>query len=502
MAVKSQIKTGAVLSYIAIFLNIAISFFYTPWMVRQIGVSDYGLYSLVLSFISYFILDLGLTQTIQRFISKYRAEGDLESVQNLMGLTTKIFLAIDIVIFLILTICYFFLAQIFTGLTPEEIEKLKVLYCISGTFSVLSFMFKPVGGTIMAFELFTATQWIGMLNKVGTVVLVCVALFFGADVYVLVFINGAMALLASILKYIVLRKKTGLQINWSYYDRGKLKEVFSFSMWAFGNGLAQRMRLTLIPTVLGILSNSVEISIFALAMTLEGMVFTFSVAINGLFLPRVSQLTMKGDIKAVEALMIKVGRLQMFLIALIFTGFVIFGQQFLNLWMGPQFKNSYYVLLCLIFTNLVTLTQRIADDYIYVENRIKDSSIRLFISSFVGLVVSVILSPRLGAVGCGIGTGVGLLMYTVSINKFYVKGLGLDIKSFFQNCHLKILPLLVIVSAIVFILVGFIELATWTRLLVAIFAYTLIFGAVSYLILFNEDEKSLFRSMIPHKRKA
>ena len=497
---RSQIKTGAVLSYIAIFLNIAISFFYTPWMIRQIGVSDYGLYSLVMSFISYFILDLGLTQTVQRFIAKYRAEGDLESVQNLIGLTTKIFLVIDIIIFLVLAICYFFLEQIFTGLTPEEIEKLKVLYCISGTFSVLSFMFKPLGGTIMAFELFTATQWIGMLNKVGAVVLVCIALFFGADVYALVLINGAMALLASILKYVVFRKKTGLHINWKYYDRGKVKEVFSFSMWAFGNGLAQRMRLTLIPTVLGILSNSVEISIFALGMTLEAMVFTISAAINGLFLPRVSQLTVKGDKQGVEALMLRVGRLQLYLITLIFTGFVIFGRQFLKLWVEPQFANTYYILLCLIFTNLVTLTQRIADDYIYVENRIKDSSIRMFTSSFVGLIISALLAPKMGAVGCGIGTGLGLLMYTISINIFYSKDLKLDIASFFKNCHLKIMPLLIVVAAIVFLAVSRIELSSWLRLLSAIFVYTIIFGTIAYLFLFSEDEKSLFRSMIPNRK--
>ncbi len=496
---RSQIKTGAVLSYIALFLNIAISFFYTPWMIRQIGVSDYGLYSLVMSFISYFILDLGLTQTVQRFIAKYRAEGDLESVQNLIGLTTKIFLVIDTIIFLVLAICYFFLEQIFTGLTSEEIEKLKVLYCISGTFSVLSFMFKPLGGTIMAFELFTATQWIGMLNKVGAVVLVCIALFFGADVYALVLINGAMALLASILKYVVFRKKTGLHINWKYYDRGKVKDVFSFSMWAFGNGLAQRMRLTLIPTVLGILSNSVEISIFALGMTLEAMVFTISAAINGLFLPRVSQLTVKGDKQGVEALMLRVGRLQLYLITLIFTGFVIFGRQFLKLWVEPQFANTYYILLCLIFTNLVTLTQRIADDYIYVENRIKDSSIRMFTSSFFGLVISTLLAPKIGAVGCGIGTGLGLLIYTISINIFYSKDLKLDIASFFKNCHLKIMPLLIALAAVVFLVVGRIELSSWPRLLTAILAYTIIFGTVAYLFLFNEDEKSLFRSMIPHR---
>ncbi len=496
---RSQIKTGAILSYIAIFLNIAISFFYTPWMIRQIGVSDYGLYSLVLSFISYFILDLGLTQTVQRFIAKYRAEGDLEAVQNLIGLTTKIFLLIDILIFIILSVCYFFLGHIFSGLTPNEIEKLKVLYCIAGTFSILSFMFKPLGGAIMAFELFTATQWIGMLNRVGAVALVCVALLMGADVYALVLINGAMALLASILKFIVFRKKTGLHINWKYYDAEKVKEVFSFSMWAFGNGLAQRMRLTLIPTLLGILSNSVEISIFALAMTLEAMVFTLSSAINGLFLPRVSQLSVKGDKQAVETLMLRVGRIQLFLITLVFTGFVIFGQQFLKLWVEPQFKNTYYVLLCLILTNLVTLTQRIADDYIYVENRIKDSSIRLFLSSLVGLIISALLAPKMGAIGCGIGTGAGLIIYTISINYYYNNMLKLNMKEFFRNCHLKIMPLLLGLSVVAYCLISHIELSSWFYLLTAIFIYFIVFGCLSYFFLFNKDEKMMFYNMIPHR---
>lgn len=496
---QSQIKQGAILSYVAIFLNIAISFFYTPWMIRQIGVSDYGLYSLVGSFISYFILDLGLTQTVQRFVAKYRAEGDLEGVQNLIGLTTKIFLVIDAVIFLLLVVCYFFLADIFTGLTPEEVERLKVLYCISGTFSVLSFMFKPVGGVIMAFELFTVTQWINMLNRVGAVVLVCIALFLGADVYALVLINGAMALTASVLKYVVFRKKTGLNINWHYYDRGKTREVFSFSMWAFGNGLAQRMRLTLVPTVLGILSNSTQISVFSLGMTLEAMVFTLTAAINGLFLPRVSKLSVEHDVKGVQELMVRVGRVQMYLIMLIFTGFAVFGRQFINLWVGPQFANSYYVLLCLIVCNLVTITQRIADDYIYAENKIKESSIRLFTGSLIGLVITCILAPRMGALGGGIGTGIGLLIYTISINVFYKRGLHIDVAAFFRDCHLKIMPLLTVVFVAGLLVVSHLPLDSWMRLLLGIAAYTVVFAAVAWLFLFNGEEKALVRGFV-HKQ--
>lgn len=87
----SNIGKGAIISYVAIFLNIAISFLYTPWMLRQVGASDYGLYSLIISFISYFIIDFGLTSAIARFVAKYRAEGNNKKVENILGLTLNIF---------------------------------------------------------------------------------------------------------------------------------------------------------------------------------------------------------------------------------------------------------------------------------------------------------------------------------------------------------------------------------------------------------------------------
>ena len=48
---QNQIKQGAIISYIAIFFNIAAGLIYTPWMVGQIGVSDYGLYALIGAFL-------------------------------------------------------------------------------------------------------------------------------------------------------------------------------------------------------------------------------------------------------------------------------------------------------------------------------------------------------------------------------------------------------------------------------------------------------------------
>ena len=496
MKAKSQIRNGAILSYIAIFINIAISLFYTPWMIKKIGVSDYGLYSLIYSFISYFILDFGLSQAIQRFIAKYRAEENVDKVSKMIGLTTRVYLIIDAVILLVLFVLYFFISSIFTGLTSTEIERLKGLYIIAAVFSILSFMFKPMTGAMMAFEFFVEEKALEMINKVGAVLGICIALALGADVYALILINGACSLITSILKLVVFKRKTKLKIHWTYFDRQDLRSVFSFSVWTFGNGLAQRMRLSLIPSVLGIFSNSAEIAIFAMGITLEGMVYTLSSAINGLFLPTVSRMVANQKREELLPLMTRVGRIQLFIIVLIFSGFLIFGKPFLHLWVGDSFMPVYYVLLLLIVSNLVSLTQRIADDLIYVENRIKQITIRILVMSAIGLVLACFLAPRYGAIGCAIGTSFGLCAYQVSINRYYYNELGINVVEFFKECHFKIIPLLSIMVVVVMFLSKFFPTESWIGLFLCVSGYIVTYGLISYVFLFNKEEKNLIKSFI------
>ena len=40
-----QLKGGAVLSYVYIFINFAITIFFTPILVKYLGSSEYGVYN-------------------------------------------------------------------------------------------------------------------------------------------------------------------------------------------------------------------------------------------------------------------------------------------------------------------------------------------------------------------------------------------------------------------------------------------------------------------------
>lgn len=489
-----NIGKGAIISYVSIFLNIAISFFYTPWMIRQIGMSDYGLYSLIMSFISYFLMDFGLHQAVQRFIAKYRAENNDDKVAKMVGLTTRVYLIIDAVIFMVLLVCYFFISNIFTGLTPAEINTLKGLYIIAAVFSILNFMFKPMAGAMLAYEFFVEEKLLEMVNRVGTVVLVCVALLMGADVYALVLINGAVALLTSVLKFIIFKRKSKLKIQWGYYNKGELKSIFSFSMWTFGISLAQKMRSSLIPTILGIVSNSTEIAVFAMAVALDAMIYILSSALNGLFLPKVARVALNQDRESVGDLMIKVGRLQLYVVWLIFSGFCIFGRQFINLWVGPEFSNAYYILICGILVQPILLTEQVASDLVYVENKVRYTGTMIFTTSVMGLLIATIGAYYFGALGAGIGSGLGLIIYVVWLNIFYKNNMKLNLRRFFKECHGKILPFLALFSVITFFLVRIVTIDNWFKLIGIIAVYTLLYFVVAYFATFNNEEKNLVKA--------
>ena len=105
---RSQIKAGAIMSYISLFITILIGIIYTPWMISSIGKSDYGLYVLAMSVINIFVFDFGLGDAIQRFVSKYLAEGRLDKVNKFLSVTYKLYILADVVIFIVLFSVYFF----------------------------------------------------------------------------------------------------------------------------------------------------------------------------------------------------------------------------------------------------------------------------------------------------------------------------------------------------------------------------------------------------------
>ena len=86
MLIGKQIKLGAIISYIAITVNIVVGLVYTPWMVNKIGKSQYAVYTLANSLITLFLVDFGLSSATARYVSNYKAEERQADINNFLGI--------------------------------------------------------------------------------------------------------------------------------------------------------------------------------------------------------------------------------------------------------------------------------------------------------------------------------------------------------------------------------------------------------------------------------
>ena len=92
----SQLKKGAVLSYLNIVLTNVIGLVLTPFIIKSLGDAEYGLYTLIGSLVAYIsILDFGLNNTIVRFVAKYKAQGDVKGEQNFLASSLLIYVMIS-----------------------------------------------------------------------------------------------------------------------------------------------------------------------------------------------------------------------------------------------------------------------------------------------------------------------------------------------------------------------------------------------------------------------
>lgn len=491
----NQVRAGAIVSYITIFFNILSGFIYTPWLIRQLGQSNYALYTLETSIMTYFVLDFGMGAAITRFIARYRANGEEHKVKQLLGVTTKLYLILDGVILVALFVFYFLIDNIYVNLTVDEIAKLKVVFCIAGTMSLLSFPFLPLNGVFTAYEKLYAQKIFDLVTKVVTVAAVVIALLMGGGLYIVVLFNALITFMMHLVKFAYIRKSEHLTIEFRYKDRGLLRSIFGFSAWVTVATFADRFFFTFIPSLLGIVSNTVEIAIFAVAVSVEGYTNLFASAFNNLFLPKVTRMVVsKEDPEKITDLMIKVGRIQLIVVSTIVVLMISMGSEFIRCWVGPDYEKSYFVIVFVLIPSLVHFTQAVANEMIYATNNVKYRALVYTLGSMISIATTFALGGKYGAIGAGIGISLALfLSHVLLMNYIYYKKLHLNIWRYFKECHFKMYIPLIVSGLIGYGIMRAFPVNSLLLFLVKATIWGIIHLIIAWLFILNSYEKGLFK---------
>lgn len=440
---RQQLRASALISYVAIVLSMASGVLYTPWMIAKIGQSDYGLYTLADSLIAFIAIDFGLGTAVSKFLSAHRAASDVERERQFLGIAFRLFSIVALVLTVVLVALYFRIDSIYAQLNQTEIERLKVIYVITGLYVVAAFPFKPLEGMLVAYEEFVFMRSLDLATKALTVGMIVGALFFGKGLYAVVGLTALVRMIRVLVELVYVRRRLGLHVDLRTRDRNITTSIFQLSAWTTTTSVASRFTFLVAPTILGALSGSNEIAVFGVASTIEGYAYSVAYAFQGLFLPRVARILHKdqSDMASVEDLMIRVGRFQILVLGLVVVGFILLGDEFFRLWIGAGFDGAYAVALLLIVPGIIYYTQEIAQTTLLAMGKVHFQAYARILMAVVSVALSVALASKYGALGAGIGICAGSLAGNAGLmNVVYSRLLGLNMWRFYRECHGRWLP--------------------------------------------------------------
>lgn len=497
---KNQLKLGAILSYVNILAGLAVGLGYTPVMIRLLGQSEFGLYSLIGSLVAYLsVLDMGLGNTIVRYVSKNRAVGDKKSESELNGLFLTVYSVIGLITLIVGSILYFNIENMFgSTLSLDQIERAKIMMILLIFNIVISFPLSVFASLMQAYERFVFLRVFNIISVLLKPVIALPFLFMGYGAVTLVVTATIVNIACLLTNVYYCFKYLDIHFSKGHFEKAFLYEISGYAFFIFLNAIMDKIYWGTGQFILGMVSGTIQVAIYAIAMQFMNMYMQFSNAISGVLLPKVTMMVANGATKIeLTNLMIKIGRLQYIIIGYILVMFFLIGKEFIYLWAGENYLSAYPMILILMIGLLIALVQNAGIAILQAMNLNCYRMTAYTIVAVINIFTSVILAKMYGGLGCAISTAVALLISTgLIMNRYYHKRIGIDIPLFWKNIiHMMPSAFILIVLVEAFQINVSLEYS-WLYFAIKVVIYTLIYMLLMYFIGMNGYEKNLCRSAI------
>lgn len=499
----NQRKAGVVLSYISMGLNATIGFIYIPMLLMFLTKEQYGLYQLVGSMVAYLaIMDFGLANTTVRYYSQLLAKKDTIGQENLLATMLRLYTAISCLIAICAIVLLYILLPFYTKtLSSVELITAKYVYWIM----ILNLMVVIPGhifsAIIQSHEKFIFLKVAHILNIILQPVLVFIILQFKASIVALVVVQTMCNISLFLANSYYSIFKLGAKFHLHQWEGKFVKEILFFSFFIFLNAIMDQIYWKTGQLILGAVIGTISVAIYSVAIQLTMAYMGFSANISTVFLPKLSALAVKNDLTEINNIFIKVGRLQFYIVMLIFFGFLLFGKQFINLWVGDSFLPAYYYTLLFMGALIVPLIQNTGILILQAKNKHAFRAIVYLIIAIVSVVLSIPLAKQYGAMACAIVTASCLLLGQGLIINIYYKKLGIAIIKFWKEIIRLLLPMIIPVVSFVLILKYFSMQNNIVNLSIQIILFVLLYVFILWKFDFNNYEKNLVLSAIRKFKK-
>ena len=500
-----QKKAGVLLSYGQTVLSTVISLVYTPVMLRLLGTSEYGTYTLVSGFISNLsLMSFGLGSAYVRYYSRAKVQEGEDGVAHINGMFMVIFLVISAMSLLVGGVLVANVQNIFGAkLTAHEIETARVLMALLVVNIAVSFPCSVFSSYITANERFFFQRVINMIRTVLNPIVMLPLLLMGLGSISLVVVTLVLSVVTDAFNIWYCAKKLRMRLTFGHFDFTLLREMGGFSFFIFLNMIIDQINWTVDTTLLGIISGTAATAVYGVGAQINNYFKTLSTSISGVFTPQINRIVAEGQgDEKLTSLFTRVGRIQFMLLMLVLTGFVFVGEPFIEAWGGGEYQGAYAIALMLMVPVTLPLIQNLGIEIQRAKNMHQFRSKVYFFMALGNVLVSIPLGMRYGGLGCAMGTAISLIIGNGFVmNWYYQTHIGLDMKYFFRSI-LSMVPAMVPPALLGLLAVRLHTFSGYSGVLTFAVPYTAVYALCVYRWAMNDEERGMVRGMLRRLKPA
>ena len=501
---QGQLRLSVIISYFQMAAAIVISILFTPYALNALGDNEYGLLQTANSTVAMLsVLMLGFNSSYIRYYARYKQRGDQQAIYKLNGLFLILFCILGSLVLASGLFLAGNLELVFDdGLTAQEYATGRILLIITTVTLALSFPRVVFSNIISAHEKYVFLKMVAMVEVIGAPLMNFAVLYVG-------YRSVAMSLCALIvgvvvfLCYVVYALRVLKQkFVFRDFEKGLLGSLFRFAGFIAINLIVDQVNNQVDKVLLARFCGTAVVAIYAVGINFSNYYTQFSTAISGIFTPRVHAMVISTENDPVQqrqvltAFFTKVGRMQFLLLSLVASGFVFFGRQFLELWVGPGYTESYYVALACMLPGTIPLIQNVGIEIQRAENRHQYRSVIYGIIAAFNVAVSIYLCQIWGAAGAALGTGMACILgHGLIMNMVYHKMINIDVWIFWKNILRQLLGMIP-AFVVGILMMQKLHIDSWLEMMgwVVVYSISYLFSVLCFSL--NQEERALCKTLL------
>ncbi len=330
------------------FVSAMVGFVLIPLFTKHLGAAQYGIWVLAQSVVGYLnLLEFGLTTTLTRHLAAAKATGDYHQANRILGQLATLMWGVATLITLGAVVGSLVLPYLFK-LDPEQEHLFRWAFLIIGIQAALGVVTNIWEGTMAAAEDYHVLNGIYIFAALARFAYSVVLLKLGYGLLTILSAQFAVIGTAWLLDHLYLKwRYPQLSLRPRWFGWREAKPLAKFSTAVFVSHVAGLLANDTDKVIAGIMLGPTAVAVYQIGYKLYDLARTMIANSIGVLMPTAAGLYARNEHERLQQMLCQVSSVMVGILGAVYIPLILYGGDFIRLWVGPKFQQSAMVLIWL-----------------------------------------------------------------------------------------------------------------------------------------------------------